>query len=137
MTPPLGIRLLALFFAFGATMSGLTAFLLGAPQILDALSPLLDDRVGRFLDYRLAELQPLGGWAVLLMLAVSASCATACVGLWRRRIRGFWTAVAVLTVNMLGDSANALINHDWRTLIGLPIGAAMIAYLVSRRRFFI
>src|SRR5215813_13009167 len=59
--------------------------------------------------------------------------------LWRlnpRAHEGFamlgWWAVL-----LMGDTMNAVIGHDWHTLIGLPIGGAMIAYLVSRRRVFV
>jgi hypothetical protein len=33
----------------------------------------------------------------------------------------------------VGDLLNAFLRGDWRTLIGLPIGAAMLTYLLSRR----
>jgi len=42
--------------------------------------------------------------------------------------------LGILIVNLIGDSLNALLRHDRRTLIGLPIGGAMIAYLLSVRR---
>ena len=40
------------------------------------------------------------------------------------------TAIAILGINILGDTVNAVVAHDWRTLIGLPIGGAMIIYLL-------
>ena len=43
-------------------------------------------------------------------------------------------AIGVLTVNLIGDSVNALLRHDPRTLIGLPIGGLMIWYLLKKRR---
>lgn len=43
-------------------------------------------------------------------------------------------ALAILSVNILGDLFNALMRHDLRTLIGLPIGGAMIAYLICSRK---
>jgi hypothetical protein len=39
----------------------------------------------------------------------------------------------VLGCNLLGDRPNALVRGDRRTLIGLPIGGAMLVYLLSRR----
>jgi hypothetical protein len=44
----------------------------------------------------------------------------------------------VLAVNLLGDTLNAIVRHDLRTLIGLPIGGALILYLTSKRmqKFF-
>jgi hypothetical protein len=32
------------------------------------------------------------------------------------------------------DITNALIGHDWRTLIGVPVGGSMLVYLVKSRR---
>ena len=38
-----------------------------------------------------------------------------------------------LTVNALGDVANAIVRHDARTLVGLPIVALILLYLGSGR----
>jgi len=46
---------------------------------------------------------------------------------WGRR-----TAIAVLVINMGGDTVSALARHDWRALFGLPIGGAMVLYLCGR-----
>ena len=67
------------------------------------------------------------------MIVVAAACVAAAVGLWTGREWGRRIAVALLGINLLGDSLNALIRRDWRTLIGLPIAAAMLAYLLSSR----
>jgi hypothetical protein len=48
---------------------------------------------------------------------------------WGRRL-----AIGVLTVNLIGDSFNALFMRDAKTLIGLPIGGLMIFYLVKAKR---
>ena len=110
-------------------MSGLTAILLLFPGTpLDAiwgLNPAARD-----------AFRPLGQPAVALMIAVCAACLTACVGLWRLQVWGYWTALTVLSINLIGDTLNFVLLHDWRTLIGLPIGGAMIAYLFSRRNRF-
>jgi hypothetical protein len=42
-------------------------------------------------------------------------------------------AVIILAVNLIGDSINAFVRHDLRTLIGIPIGGAMIFYLLKVR----
>ena len=70
------------------------------------------------------------------MASVCAACATAAIGLWLQRRWGFWTALIVLLVNMSGDTINAVLAHDWRTLIGVPVAGAMLAYLITRRRLF-
>ena len=45
---------------------------------------------------------------------------------------GYWMALSILTINLAGDTAIALIAHDLRTGIGLPIGGAMIVYLLTK-----
>ena len=42
----------------------------------------------------------------------------------------------MLSVNLLGDTINAYLLQDWRTLIGLPIAGLMIGYLLRRRNLF-
>jgi hypothetical protein len=64
----------------------------------------------------------MGVWAVLQMGVVSVACGSAALGLLRRERRGYWAALTILSIDLTGDIANAVIAHDWRTLIGLPIG---------------
>jgi len=125
-----GIVILALFFVFGTLASGLAALMLLLPGTpLDVLWHLnLHAREG-FLT--------LGRWAVLLMLTVCFVCAAAAVGLWLGRRWGFWTAIVILTVNLVADTISSLFLQDWRTLIGLPIAGLMIAYLLKKRTIFI
>jgi hypothetical protein len=37
--------------------------------------------------------------------------------------------LVILLVNLVGDAANAILRHDYRPLIGIPIGGVMIFYL--------
>ena len=74
----------------------------------------------------------MGGWAAPLMILVAVACASAAVGLWIRRRWGYRIAVGLLSVNLVGDVLNGLVRGDWRTLIGVPIGGAMLAYLLRR-----
>src|SRR5262249_49535393 len=78
----------------------------------------------------------MGPWAVVLMCSVCFACATAALGLWRCRIWGWWTALVILSMNLAGDTIHFIAAHDGRTLLGLPIGGLMIAYLVKRRDIF-
>lgn len=124
---PVGLRLLALFFAFGAMMCALTSFLLivrGTP--LDILWRANPEAQRSF--------KTLGSIAILLMFTVGTACASASIGLWRARGWGIRLAIAVLVVNVCGDLVNAIANHDYRALIGLPISAALIAYLARHLR---
>lgn len=67
--------------------------------------------------------QSLGKASTLLMFIVGTTCALAAVGMWRNSESGTRLAVVILSVNILGDLFNALVRHDLRALIGLPIGA--------------
>ena len=77
--------------------------------------------------------EKMGVWAIVLMGIVGSACAFSAVGLATRREWGRRLALGVLGVNLAGDVVNAAVSQDPRTLIGLPIGGAMIAYLLSRR----
>jgi hypothetical protein len=78
----------------------------------------------------------LGSAAIALMCCVCVACGSATIGLYQMRRWGLISAIVVLAVDLLGDCANALIQHDWRTLIGLPIGGAMMVYLIKKRHLF-
>jgi hypothetical protein len=123
----LGIKLFAAFFGLGAAICLLTVVMLLFPgSNLDSLWRLNPDAHVAF--------QRLGRLSILLMLVVGAACASAVFGLATQARWGIPLALGILIVNVVSDSLNAFVRHDLRTLIGLPIGAAMIAYLLSVRR---
>jgi hypothetical protein len=62
------------------------------------------------------------------------ACLFAAIGLWRGAFWGTRLAIIILVVNMIGDLSNALLNYDYRTLIGLPIAAAIIIYLARSEK---
>src|SRR5450432_92517 len=111
--------MLKFFAAFGASMCTLTVFLLLIPgTALDSLWRLNPDAHAAF--------QGIGKAAFLTMLPVGIACAFASVGLWRKKRRGVWLALVNLALNIAGDLVNAIMRHDYRALIGLPIGGTMI-----------
>jgi hypothetical protein len=128
---PPGITALSGFFVFGAAMSGLTCFLLLFPGT--GLDP-----IWRLNPQAHEAFRGMGIWAVALMMIVCAACALAARGLWIRAPWGQRLALGILTVNLIGDLANAVFRGDLRTLIGLPIGAVLIGYLLTPqvREFF-
>ena len=81
-----------------------------------------------------AQFQKIGRLSILLMFMVGSACASAAIGLATRARWGRPLALGILIVNLIGDLLNAILRHDLRTLIGLPIGGAMIAYLLMRAR---
>jgi uncharacterized membrane protein (DUF2068 family) len=126
---PAGIVVLSLFFVIGTLASGLTVVLLILPGTsLDMLWRLNPHARGGF--------DTIGHSAVFLMSAVCLACCSAVLGLWRLRRWGLWTAISILSVNLLGDILNAFLLWDWRTLVGLPIAGLMIAYLLRNRTIF-
>jgi hypothetical protein len=114
---------LAAFFAFGALMCALVLALLLFPG-----SPL--DSVWRLNPEARLAFRSLGNWSLLLMLAVGIACLFAAIGLWRGTVWGTRVALTILSINIIGDIVNALFRHDYRALIGLPVGAIIIFFLV-------
>ena len=124
---PVGIKLLSAFFAFGAGVCVLTIIALSFPGgALDAIWRLNPNAHAAF--------QKIGGLSILLMFVVGSACASAAIGLATRARWGRPLALGILIVNLIGDLLNAFVRHDLRTLIGLPIGGVMIAYLLIARR---
>ena len=124
--PPAGISALSAFFAFGSLIACITAIALLVPG--GALDP-----VWRLNPPAHEALLSLAPWSVALMVLVSLACGLATAGLWRLTRWGYRLALGVLAVNLVGDAGNAILRGDLHTLIGLPIGAALIAYLRSAR----
>jgi hypothetical protein len=121
---PIGMKLLALFFAFGACMCALTIWLLLFPGgALDSLWRLNPEAHAAF--------QRIGGLLILLMVIVGVACALAAIGLARNAKWGRWLGILILAANLVGDLTNAFVRHDLRTLIGVPIAGAMIFYLAE------
>lgn len=120
---PIGIKLLVLFFAFGACMCVLTIVLLLFPG--GAFDPIWGINPGAR-----AGFQALGEWSILLMAIVGTACGLAAIGLARGKRWGRQLALAILVVNVIGDVVNVFARHDLWTLIGLPIGGALIVYLL-------
>jgi multisubunit Na+/H+ antiporter MnhF subunit len=128
---PPGITALSIFFLFGATASFLSFVSLLFPGSF--LEPMWQ------LNPRAREgFAGLGVWAVGLMFVVCVACSSAAVGLWRGSRWGYWLAVSLLTINLLGDTANVILGTEPRAVIGIPIVIAVIAFLMSGRvrRFF-
>jgi hypothetical protein len=124
---PVGITLLIIFFGAGALICLVVMLALAFPG--GFLEP-----IWRLKPEARIEFQQIGNWSVALMALVGAACGLAAIGLakgaeWGRRL-----AIGILTVNLIGDTLNALLRHDPRTLIGLPIGGLMILYLIRKGR---
>jgi len=120
---PHGLTALSIFFAAGTIPSTASALALTFPGAWSAA-------MWRLKPEPPADFARLGPFAIPLMLVVAGACAGAAIGLWTRQRWGHWLAVGVLAVNLVGDTLNAVVRGDWRTLIGLPIGGAKLADLL-------
>ena len=117
-----------LFFAAGALICLITTLALAFPgSFLESIWRLKPEA-------RLQFLQIGRGLSIALMLLVGGACAASAIGLARNAEWGRRLALVVLMINLIGDSLNALLRHDPRTLIGVPIGALMIWYLLRGKR---
>jgi hypothetical protein len=121
-----GTTLLVIFFAAGALICLVTMLALAFPG--GFLEP-----IWRMKPEARVEFQRIGSASIALMAVVGAACGLAAVGLAKNAEWGRRLAIGVLAVNLVGDSLNALLRHDVKTLIGLPIGGLMILYLLKKR----
>jgi len=122
-----GTALLVIFFAGGALICLLIVLALTFPGgSLDLIWRLKPEAQTQF--------QQMGsGASIALLTLVGAACGLAAIGLVRNAEWGRRLAICVLAVNLIGDSLNALLRHDLKTLVGLPIGGLMIVYLLTKR----
>jgi hypothetical protein len=123
----LGTILLIIFFAAGALICLVTMLALAFPEsCLKSIWRLKPEARNQF--------EEIGrGVSIVLMAAIGIACGLAAVGLAQAAKWGRWLAIGILTANLIGDSVNALLRHDPKTLIGLPIGGLMIWYLVKKK----
>ena len=121
----IGTTLLVIFFVAGALICLVTMLALAFPG--GFLEP-----IWRLKPEARAEFEKMGSWSVALMAVVGAACGLAAVGLAKNAEWGCRLAIGILVVNLISDTLNAILRHDPRTLIGLPIGGLMILYLLKK-----
>jgi predicted ferric reductase len=123
---PWTVTALSVFFAFGATISGLSLVALALPGSF--LEPMwrLNPRARE-------QFATMGGWALLLMAVVSVLCAATAYGLWRGSRLGFVLGVTMLLVSLLGDLANAVLGLEPRAWVGVPVAALLLWVLTTGR----
>ena len=124
---PVGITALSIFFWAGAFLSFIAAISLLTPASF--LEPLW--RLNPRAREGFAE---IGAWAILLMGAVAVACAMAAAGLWRGSRWGYWLALILLAVNLIGDIANVFLRTEPRAAVGIPIVIAILVFLLVSRR---
>ena len=69
-----------------------------------------------------------------MMSTVSMLCAAAAIGLWRGLRWGYWLAVGLILTNLLGNVINVVLGTEPRAIVGVPIAAALLAYLIVSKK---
>ena len=126
MNRPRGTSALSIFFLAGAIISLTASVSLLFPGSF--IEPIW--RVNPRAHKHLSE---FGSWAAALLLGVSICCGVAAIGLWRRKPWGHKVAVGLIAINLVADVANAVTGTEPRAIVGIPIAAAILIYLLSRR----
>jgi hypothetical protein len=128
---PVGVTLLSAFCVFGAAMATLTCLALLTPG-----GPL--EPIWRLNPQAQTGFRDIHPWGIPLMAVVAIVCVVAARGLWIRARWGLRLAIAGLAVNGVSDVLGAVLRHDPRTLIGVPIVGLLLVYLSRpsiRRQF--
>jgi uncharacterized membrane protein (DUF2068 family) len=123
---PRGITALSIFFLAGAAISLTASLSLLRPNSFLESMWRLNPRAQE-------NLSSLGLWAVLLMATVSVFCVAAAIGLWCGSRWGRWLAIGLIATNLIGDITNALLGIEPRAIVGIPIAAAILLYLLSKK----
>lgn len=126
MARPFGIFLIALFFAVA------TGILLGAGGAL-LLPGSKFETIWTLYPARRALLMPYRLWLGPGFLVLAVATAAASAGCFRRRLWGWWIAVAIFALNGLGDVAQLALGHFLEGGVGIAASGATIFYL-SRLR---
>jgi hypothetical protein len=125
MKRPWAVTALSFLFGLGAgatLASGMSLLTPGGPlEPMWRVNPGAREAFGR-----------MGLAGPVLMATLSAACASATAGLWRGKPWGYQAAVALLGLNLLTAIANVLTGADPSARIGIPIVAALLAFLTSR-----
>ena len=128
---PAGVTALACLFALGMLVSGLSAISLLTPG--GALEPMW-----RLNPHARESFSRMGTWAPLLLGVVCLACVACAYGFFAGKRWGYQLGVGGLLVNLVGDVVNAALGIEPRAVVGVPVVALILWYLVSRqvRDFF-
>ena len=69
-----------------------------------------------------------------MLTTVSMFCAAAAIGLWHGSRWGYWLAIGLMVTNLLGHVTNVVLGTEPRAIVGVPITAAILAYLIVSKK---
>lgn len=123
---PAGVTAVACLFVLGALTSGLSAVSLLTPG-----GPL--EPIWRLNPRARESFSRMGLWAPVLLVVVCVACLACAWGFFAGRRWGYRLGVAGLLVNLTADVLNAVLGIEPRALVGVPVVALLLWYLLSRR----
>jgi uncharacterized membrane protein (DUF2068 family) len=118
------ITALSIFFAAGAVISFTSAISLLFPN--NFLQPLW-----KFNPRALDAFHHMGFWAIVLMFVVSIFCGLAAYGLWNAKLWGYYIAIGMLIINLIGDIYNFGSGIERRAFIGIPIVILILFFIMK------
>jgi hypothetical protein len=119
---PRGLTAMGIFLVFGAVMATLAGTSLRWPRTYLDDMWILNPRAHR-------DLAPYGPVAGYLFLLLGAILAIAAAGWFKRKVWGWWLAVAVIATQVLGDLGNAFSGRVVDGAIGVTIAGLLLFYL--------
>jgi len=123
---PRGLTAVGIFLVFGAVMATLAGTSLRWPRTY------LDD-IWILNPHAHRELAPYGPVVGLLFLLLGATLAVAAAGWFKRKVWGWWLAVAVIATQVLGDLVNAFSGRVVEGAIGVTIAGLLLFYLTRQQ----
>jgi|SRR6185312_13928923 len=122
----LGFTAFGILLVFGAVMAMLAALTFLLPG-----TPL--DMAWRLNPAAHRQFADVGRPAGILFLDISVVLAIASVGWFRRRRWGYWLAVVLIGIQVIGNMGNMVLGQAVRGLVGAAISLALLVYLLSPR----
>lgn len=119
-----GFTAFGILLVFGAAMAMLAALTLLLPGTALDLAWRLNPVAQR-------QLSDVGRPAGILLLDISVVLAIASVGWFRRRRWGYWLAVVLIGIQVIGNMGNMMLGQAVRGLAGVAISLALLVYLLS------
>ncbi len=119
---PRGLTAVAIFLFFGTAMASLAAITLIFPGTLL-------DRAWRLNPVAYSQLAPLGAPIGVAFLLLAAALGVAAIGWSRRRRWGWALAVAIVTVQVVGDFTNLLRGDVLKGAVGVAIASGLLFFM--------